>query len=143
MVGENLPETKKTITLNVNGKEVNAPVKPHMTLAEFLREELDLTGTKVGCNRGECPIGGRGIRKESFDHRGPGRGRQTSSPAGGLCRSGCPAVRVLYARDGAVLESPLGPNPPPGRRGDPEGHRWQPLPMRLLSQYHPGRFKRF
>jgi aerobic-type carbon monoxide dehydrogenase small subunit (CoxS/CutS family) len=54
MVIENLPETKKTITLNVNGKEVSGPVDPRMTLAEFLREELDLTGTKVGCNRGEC-----------------------------------------------------------------------------------------
>jgi carbon-monoxide dehydrogenase small subunit len=51
---ESLPETRRRITLTVNGKRVEADIRHHMTLAEFLREELDLTGTKVGCNRGEC-----------------------------------------------------------------------------------------
>ncbi len=40
--------------LTVNGKKIEAEVDHRMTLAELLREELDLTGTKVGCNRGEC-----------------------------------------------------------------------------------------
>ena len=44
----------KRIALTVNGKKVEAEVEDRMTLAEFLREKLDLTGTKVGCNRGEC-----------------------------------------------------------------------------------------
>jgi carbon-monoxide dehydrogenase small subunit len=48
------PETKKHITLTVNGRKVERDIHSRMTLAEFLREELDLTGTKVGCNRGEC-----------------------------------------------------------------------------------------
>ncbi len=51
---ENGPETKKHVTLTVNGKRVERDIPSRMTLAEFLREELDLTGTKVGCNRGEC-----------------------------------------------------------------------------------------
>jgi len=51
---ENVPRSKKRITLTVNGRRVEADVDHHITLAEFLREELDLTGTKVGCNRGEC-----------------------------------------------------------------------------------------
>ncbi len=46
--------SKKRLTLTVNGKKVEAEVDLSMTLAEFLREELNLTGTKVGCNRGEC-----------------------------------------------------------------------------------------
>jgi aerobic-type carbon monoxide dehydrogenase small subunit (CoxS/CutS family) len=45
---------KKHIALVVNGKKVEADIDARMTLAEFLREGLDLTGTKVGCNRGEC-----------------------------------------------------------------------------------------
>lgn len=51
---EDLPKEKKRVSLTVNGKRVEANVDSRMTLAEFLREELDLTGTKVGCNRGEC-----------------------------------------------------------------------------------------
>jgi len=50
----NLPEYKKEISLTVNGKNVKAQIDCRVTLAEFLREELGLTGTKVGCNRGEC-----------------------------------------------------------------------------------------
>lgn len=49
-----LPGSKKHLALNVNGTKVEADIDSRMTLAEFLREELDLTGTKVGCNRGEC-----------------------------------------------------------------------------------------
>ena len=45
---------RKRIALTVNGKKVERDIPSRMTLAEFLREELDLTGTKVGCNRGEC-----------------------------------------------------------------------------------------
>jgi len=51
---ENLPEYKKDVSLTVNGKNVKAQIDCRVTLAEFLREELGLTGTKVGCNRGEC-----------------------------------------------------------------------------------------
>ncbi len=52
--GENLPKSKKQVALTVNGKKIEREINSRMTLAEFLREELDLTGTKVGCNRGEC-----------------------------------------------------------------------------------------
>jgi hypothetical protein len=52
--GENLPKSKKQVALTVNGKKIELEINSRMTLAEFLREELDLTGTEVGCNRGEC-----------------------------------------------------------------------------------------
>ena len=45
---------KKQITFTVNGQGITTIVDPKITLAEFLREELDLIGTKIGCNRGEC-----------------------------------------------------------------------------------------
>jgi len=48
------PGKKKSISLTVNGEKIDAEIDCRLTLAEFLREELDLTGTKVGCNRGEC-----------------------------------------------------------------------------------------
>jgi carbon-monoxide dehydrogenase small subunit len=51
---DNMPRSKKKISMIVNGRKVGGEINSHMTLAEFLREELDLTGTKVGCNRGEC-----------------------------------------------------------------------------------------
>jgi aerobic-type carbon monoxide dehydrogenase small subunit (CoxS/CutS family) len=51
---KNQPKAKKHIALRVNGKKVQAEVDSRITLAEFLREELRLTGTKVGCNRAEC-----------------------------------------------------------------------------------------
>jgi len=51
---QNFSGSRRHIALTVNGKKVEADVDHSMTLAEFLREKLDLTGTKVGCNRGEC-----------------------------------------------------------------------------------------
>lgn len=42
------------LTLTVNGKGFNVSVEPCVTLAEVLRGPLDLTGTKIGCDRGSC-----------------------------------------------------------------------------------------
>ena len=42
------------ITLNINGRSRPVDVLPQETLAYTLRYKLDLTGTKIGCNRGEC-----------------------------------------------------------------------------------------
>jgi len=51
---DNTSKSKKQISMTVNGEKFTRDIYSHMTLAEFLREELRLTGTKVGCNRGEC-----------------------------------------------------------------------------------------
>lgn len=44
----------KTIELTVNGEERRLEIAVNETLVEVLRERLDLTGSKIGCNRGEC-----------------------------------------------------------------------------------------
>ncbi len=43
-----------TITLKVNGRTVQRDVPAHLTLLEFIRSGLQLTGTKHGCGNGEC-----------------------------------------------------------------------------------------
>jgi aerobic-type carbon monoxide dehydrogenase small subunit (CoxS/CutS family) len=43
-----------TISMNVNGRVRKLNVEPRATLAKALREELQLTGTKVVCDRGSC-----------------------------------------------------------------------------------------
>jgi carbon-monoxide dehydrogenase small subunit len=45
---------EKALQLTVNGKAVRASVEPRLTLADFQRERLHLTGTHVGCEHGVC-----------------------------------------------------------------------------------------
>lgn len=45
---------KERITLLVNGEEHVVDVEPYWTLLEVLRRELGLTGTKRGCDSGDC-----------------------------------------------------------------------------------------
>ena len=42
------------ITLTVNGKRYERTVEPRLLLSDFLRHDLDLTGTHVGCEHGVC-----------------------------------------------------------------------------------------
>ena len=44
----------RPIRLSVNGKSVEATVDSRMHLADFLRKELTLTGTHIGCEHGVC-----------------------------------------------------------------------------------------
>jgi xanthine dehydrogenase YagT iron-sulfur-binding subunit len=44
----------RRVSLIVNGQARQVEILPRRTLAELLREDLGLTGTKIGCNRAEC-----------------------------------------------------------------------------------------
>jgi xanthine dehydrogenase YagT iron-sulfur-binding subunit len=42
------------VPFNVNGRDYDLTLDPRVTLLDVLREHLDLTGTKKGCDRGQC-----------------------------------------------------------------------------------------
>lgn len=46
--------TQMPLLTNVNGREVRLTIAPNRTLLELLRDDLGLTGTKCGCEIGEC-----------------------------------------------------------------------------------------
>jgi carbon-monoxide dehydrogenase small subunit len=55
------------VAMTVNGKAVTADVEPRMLLVQFLREQLRLTGTHVGCDTSQCGacvvhVNGRAIK---------------------------------------------------------------------------------
>src|SRR5437870_2513627 len=102
-----------TITFEVNGEREEVAFAPHKTLLEVLREDLGLTGTKHGCELGECgtctvlldgtPVlsclvlglacAGHAVRTVEAMAQG-----QAASPAGDVRRPGRRAVRLLHAR---------------------------------------------
>jgi aerobic carbon-monoxide dehydrogenase small subunit len=48
------PETSRTITVEVNGTSYEREVEARRLLIHFLRDDLDLTGSHVGCDTGNC-----------------------------------------------------------------------------------------
>ena len=59
------------VTMKVNGQSVSATIEASMTLVEFIREHLRLTGTHVGCNTSQCGactvhINGRAVKSCSL-----------------------------------------------------------------------------
>jgi xanthine dehydrogenase YagT iron-sulfur-binding subunit len=46
--------TEVSVRLSVNHVEQAVPIEPRVSLLDFLREHLDLTGTKKGCDQGTC-----------------------------------------------------------------------------------------
>jgi aerobic-type carbon monoxide dehydrogenase small subunit (CoxS/CutS family) len=61
------PSERQTVCLTVNGRRVEQVVEARRSLAEFLRDDLGLTGTHVGCEHGVCGactvlLDGRSVR---------------------------------------------------------------------------------
>jgi aerobic-type carbon monoxide dehydrogenase small subunit (CoxS/CutS family) len=53
MNNEPMPE-RVDLTITVNGRRYRRQVEPRLHLADFLRQELGLTGTHIGCEQGVC-----------------------------------------------------------------------------------------
>src|SRR5579872_6861145 len=49
-----MDDLARTLCLTVNGRAVELSVDPIKRLSEVLREDLGLTGTKIGCHAGDC-----------------------------------------------------------------------------------------
>ena len=45
---------KNVISFNINGEDIQVLAEPNRTLLDLLRDDLGLTGTKKGCEAGEC-----------------------------------------------------------------------------------------
>jgi len=53
-VSESSTDSRRPFTLSVNGVEHRAAAEPRLLLSDFLRHDLGLTGTHVGCEHGVC-----------------------------------------------------------------------------------------
>ena len=105
------------IEATLNGKPLKRRVKARQHLADFLRQELELTGTHLGCEHGICgactvlidgqhgarlPDPGRAdLGQVGGDHRRPDRKRQARGAAEGVHRAQRRAMRLLLVRHAA------------------------------------------
>jgi 2-furoyl-CoA dehydrogenase 2Fe-2S iron sulfur subunit len=86
-------DRRHRIRLELNGKVVEAEAEPRMLLTDFLRHELGMTGTHVGCEHGVC-------------------GACTVEIDGTLARA---CLTLAVQADGAQLHTVEGLEPQPGR----------------------------
>ena len=102
------------VSMRINGKQYVREVEPRMLLVQFLREELNLTGTHIGCDTSYCGactvlLNGRSVKSctlfafqaDSGEVRTverPGARRPTSSRPAGLQRLPWLPVRILHPR---------------------------------------------
>ena len=93
------------LALTVNGKPQTAEVEPRLLLVEFLRENLRLTGTHIGCDTSQCGaclvhVNGRAIKSctalavscegaNVTTIEGVAPGRPAPPDAGGVSRASC------------------------------------------------------
>ena len=142
------------VTLRINGKEHQLRIDPRTTLLDCLRETVALTGTKKGCDHGQCGactvhVNGRRVNsclslalmhdgRRDHHHRRPRHARRAAPHAGGVRRLRRIPVRVLHVRPDHVGRRVAQGTVRSRRRGREGIDERQHLPLRRLSQ-HRGR----
>ena len=94
------------IELTVNGRKVCKYVAPAMRLADFLREELHLIGTKKGCNAGECGTCSvliDGVLKKSCLIPVMKANHREIVTIEGIGKAGLSFIQICFLKVGAVL----------------------------------------
>ena len=141
----------RTITVTVNGAEHVREVEPRLLLVHFLREDLGLTGTHIGCDTSNCgactvlvdgeatlsctmlAVQADGVPITTVEGLAPDGDlhpmQQAFHEQHGLQCGFCTPGMMMAAID--LLE----PQPRPLRRGDPHGAGGQPLPLHGLPEH--------
>ena len=141
----------QVVALHVNGAPRSATVRPYDVLLDVLREDLNLTGTKRGCDMGTCGcctvlVDGAppllpdaragGDRARDHDDRGPAARRGAPSGAAVLRRDRRRAVRLLHAGLHHDRRAPARHQSRARRGRDPRGHLGEHLPLHGLREDH-------
>jgi hypothetical protein len=145
------------LVLNVNGADLSVAAPPRWTLLEVLRYRLGLTGSKQGCDKGDCgactvlldgkarlsciTLAGDAVGHRVTDHRGARHAGRTRRAPEDLRRVRRAAMRLLPAQDDPLAaRACLDRKPDATRDGDQGGAREQPLPLhRLYEDLRGGR----
>ena len=139
------------VSITVNGRVRKATVEPRLLLVHFLREQLNLTGTHIGCDTSQCGactvlVDGRSAKSctifavqadgsEVTTIEGLATRRPAPSIAGGLLGGARSPVRLLHAGDDHVGRQPPERQPDADRAADPRRHRRKLLPLHRLPAH--------
>ena len=142
---------KTPIAFVLNGVRTQLEVAPWTTLLDALRDRLGLTGTKKGCDHGQCGactvlVDGRRINScltlavmkdgaRRHDDRRAGVRRDAASASAGFHRSRRFPVRILYARPDLFGRGTHCRRQSKDRRRNPRIDERKYLPLRRLSQH--------
>jgi len=94
------------ITVTVNGTDYHVTTRSNNTLADVLREDLGLLGTKIGCNKGECGactviMNGRAVAS-CLVLAGQANGAVITTIEGLAANGGLSALEQAFVDEGAV-----------------------------------------
>ena len=149
----------RSVQLTVNGRDYERSVEPRMLLSDFIRDDLGLTGTHVGCEHGVCgactvlwdgepvrsclvfAVQAQGASIRTVESLAPSDVGAASDP-GGVYREARPAMRLLHARHAPHGGGVAARQPEPDRAGDPRGHQRKPVPLHGLPQHRARRAAR-
>ena len=143
--------TTQHITVTVNGEAHEADVEPRLLLVHFLRDDLGLTGTHVGCdtsNCGACTVHVDGQSAKSCTMlavQADGRSIKTiEGMADGATLHPLQqafwdqhGLQCGFCTPGMIMQAAwlLGQNADPIRGGDPRGDQRQPVPLHRLREH--------
>ena len=148
------PVTSSRITVTVNGEEFEYDVDARRLLVHFLRDDLDLTGTHVGCDTGNCgactviyngvlakscmllAIQADGASIETVER--PGERRRADEAAAGVLGSPRAPVRLLHAGDAHERDGAAAREQRADRGADPQGDPGKHLPLHGLREHRRG-----
>ena len=146
---------KTHVTMKVNGAEVEGLVEPRTLLVHFIRENLLLTGTHIGCETthcGACTVDLDGMSVKSctvFAVQAQGSEITTIegvANADGTLSALQEGFRMMhglqcgFCTPGMILRAQrlLQENPSTERGGNPDGHFRQHLPLHRLPEHRQG-----
>ena len=147
-------ETSRRITVELNGTSYEREVEARRLLIHFIRDDLELTGSHIGCDTGNCgacsvlvdgvlvksclllAVQADGCSVETVEGLAPD-GELTAAPAG-LPRAPRAPVRLLHAGDADGGDGAAREEPAAERGRDPQGPPGQHLPLHRLLEHHQG-----